>query len=77
MLGRNRLLVLLLACDTLFPLMGRLPVTWHTLDMLLLQNVSQLINLNMLFAWRIAETIKTGCVLYQKMGAYAMRRCNL
>lgn len=30
-LGRKRLLVLLLACDTLLPTTGRLPVTWHIL----------------------------------------------
>src|SRR5690606_4348304 len=31
--GRKRRLVLLLAGDTLLPVMGRLPVTWQTLDM--------------------------------------------
>src|SRR5690606_19160022 len=30
--GRKRRFVLLLACDTLFPVTGRLPVTWQTLD---------------------------------------------
>ena len=31
-LGRNLRLFLLFAWDTLFPVIGRLPVTWHTLD---------------------------------------------
>ena len=30
--GRNLRRVLLCACETLFPATGRLPVTWHTLD---------------------------------------------
>src|SRR5512139_2194778 len=34
-LGRKRRRVLLFACDTVFPVIGRLPVTWHTLDMIL------------------------------------------
>src|SRR5690606_25450565 len=32
-LGRTRRRVLLLAWETLLPLCGRFPVTWHTLDM--------------------------------------------
>lgn len=36
-LGRKRRRVLLLACETLFPVVGRLPVTSQTLDMILLQ----------------------------------------
>ena len=32
-LGRNRRRVLLWAWETLFPVTGRLPVTWQTLDM--------------------------------------------
>ena len=32
--GKNRLRVLLCAWETLLPVCGRFPVTWHTLDMI-------------------------------------------
>src|SRR5690625_4932610 len=34
-LGKNRRRVLLFACDTLLPVIGRLPVTWHTRAMVI------------------------------------------
>jgi len=54
----------LLACDTLLPVIGLLPVIWHTLDMFLLQSVSQLMALFL----RVAERFKfKRRILYQNM----------
>ena len=59
MFGKKRRLVLLLACDTLFPVIGRLPVTWHTLDMILLQRIKPWLGV-------ICLKILTGCVKKKK-----------
>jgi hypothetical protein len=44
---------LLLAWDTLLPLTGRFPVTWHTLDIAL-------------HLWKKARLQREGRILYQK-----------
>jgi hypothetical protein len=39
-LGKKRRRVRLFACETLFPLKGRFPVTWHTLAIDLIPNLN-------------------------------------
>src|SRR5690606_41115958 len=70
-LGKKRRLVLLLACETLLPVRGPLPVTWHTRAMII--PLKKLVRCRYALQIYGRQAIRRGGLLYRRRGCLGLQ----
>src|SRR5690606_31472821 len=70
-LGKKRRLVWLLACETLLPVRGPLPVTWHTRAMII--PLKKLVPCRYVLPVYGRRAIRRGCLLYRRRGCPGLK----